>query len=252
MNLSIDVPVKVGAVTQKVLELVNESEELFALWEVTNVVAQKRLHMTDHGIKHFQIVTDTALSILDFLHSNKTTFSLEKDYHLAYDYSQTVVLLASILHDVGMSVHREGHEEFSLFIAHQLLEKLLQFLPVRERIIMRSEVLHAIISHRSGGKPLTIEAGVVRVADALDLTRDRISAVNKNNNLTIHEVSADSIDSVTLTAGKKVPIVVDIVMNHTAGLFQVDELLKRKVDGSGIEHFFDIKIILRKMKNDSC
>jgi metal-dependent HD superfamily phosphatase/phosphodiesterase len=33
-------------------------------------------------------------------------------------------------------------------------------------------------------------------------------------------------------------------MNHTAGIFQVDELLKRKVMGSGIERYLQIKIYI--------
>ena len=37
-----------------------------------------------------------------------------------------------------------------------------------------------------------------------------------------------------------------ITMNHTAGIFQVDELLKKKVMGSGIERHMEIKIYMDK------
>ena len=36
-----------------------------------------------------------------------------------------------------------------------------------------AEILHAIIAHRSGGRPLTVEAGVLRIAEALDISREQ-------------------------------------------------------------------------------
>ncbi len=149
-------------------------------------------------------------------------------------------------HDVGMSIHRTGHEEFSLFLVNTLLRELLDPWSVVERTIVISEVLHAIISHRSDGKPLTIEAGIVRVADALDMAHGRSRIPYEQGKIDIHSVSAMAIDDVTIKAGKQVPIELDIVMNHTAGIFQVDELLKRKVAGSGIERYLTIKIYMDK------
>lgn len=72
-----------------------------------------------------------------------------------------------------MSISREGHEEFSLFLANNILHKILDFLPIEERTIVTSETLHAIIAHQSEGKPHTFEAGIVRVADALDMSEGR-------------------------------------------------------------------------------
>jgi len=245
---NISTSIKLGPLSTQVLQLINESEELLAIWKITNVTAKKRLHLTDHGIGHFQLVTNTALSLLEIMHKKNVTLSMERDYQLDYDHSQTVVMLASLLHDVGMSIHRQGHEEFSLFISYDFLNRLLSFMPVEKRIIIRSEVLHAIISHRSDGKPLSIEAGIVRVADALDLTRSRIEPEDAKY-LDIHTVSADSIDNVEVTSGKDIPVLINITMNHTAGLFQVDELLKHKVNNSGIEKYLDIKIFVEKDNN---
>ena len=42
-----------------------------------------------------------------------------------------------------------------------------------ERTIVVAEALHAIIGHRRRGDPITIEAGIVRVADALDMAQGR-------------------------------------------------------------------------------
>jgi len=244
-TLQVTIPVAVGLETDQVLTLINKSQEIFALWKVTNLVAQVRLHMTDHGSKHFQIVANNALMMLDFLHRKKIQTNVEKDFNLSYDNAQTVVLLASLLHDIGMSIQREDHEVFSIIMAGDLLNEILAALPIEKRIIIRSEVLHAIISHRKDGKPLTLEAGIVRVADALDLTRSRINQVSTTP-LNIHSVSAAAIDEVEILAGSSTPIKVNIVMNHTAGLFHVDELLKKEIDGSGIEQYLQINIFMEK------
>jgi metal-dependent HD superfamily phosphatase/phosphodiesterase len=111
---------------------------------------------------------------------------------------------------------------------------------------LTSEVLHAIISHRSDGRPLTVEAGIVRVADALDMSEGRTRFPYQEGKVDIHSVSALAIDDITIKAGRKTPVQVDITMNHTAGIFQVDELLKKKVMGSGIEKYLEIKIFMDK------
>ena len=70
--------------------------------------------------------------------------------------------------------HRSGHEEMSLFVAQSKIRELLDGIyDVGTATILRAEILHAIIAHRSGGKPLTLEAGIVRVADALDMAKGR-------------------------------------------------------------------------------
>jgi metal-dependent HD superfamily phosphatase/phosphodiesterase len=172
--------------------------------------------------------------------------SITRDFDLSEEYAQAVVLLASLLHDLGMSVHRHGHEEYSLFLANSLLREALSFLPTVERTILISETLHAIISHRSDGRPLTIEAGIVRVADALDMTEGRSRIPYELGKVDIHSVSAMAIDEIEIREGKKKPVQINIIMNHTAGIFQVDELLKKKVVGSGIEKYLDIKIFIDK------
>ena len=85
-----------------------------------------------------------------------------------------VVVLGCLTHCLGMAIHRNGHEEMSLFLAADRLPRLLEGLYEEpESTIIQAEVLQAIISHRSDGQPLSIEAGVVRVADALDMAKGR-------------------------------------------------------------------------------
>jgi metal-dependent HD superfamily phosphatase/phosphodiesterase len=167
--------------------------------------------------------------------------TISKNFELSYKYAELVILLASLLHDLGMSVNREGHEEFSLFLTDRVLESIIDFLPEEEKVIVKSEALHAIISHRSGGTPYTIEAGIVRVSDALDLSEGRSRIPYEAGNVDIHSVSAAAIDKVEIKEGKEKPVQINIYMNNSAGLFQVDELLKKKLKGSGIEKYVVVK-----------
>ena len=88
--------------------------------------------------------------------------------------AEVVVAAGALLHDVGMSIHRTDHEAYSLFLAERKLRELLDDVYEEpERTVVVSESLHAIIGHRRRGEPYTLEAGVVRVADALDMAQGR-------------------------------------------------------------------------------
>ena len=106
---------------------------------------------------------------------------------------------------------------------------------------MRSETLHAIIAHRSDGRPLTLEAGVVRVADALDMSKGRSRIPFEAGIVNVHSLSAYAIEQVEIQKGKDKPIHINIKMNNSAGIFQVDELLKEKLHGSGLEKYVEVE-----------
>ncbi len=235
-----------NALLKKILSIVATHEEIKTLWKIANVTAIHRLHMTDHGEVHSHIVAKNALTMTRLLVKRGVELSARTDYGLTNDQAEVIVYLTSILHDVGMSIHRTGHEEFSLFLVNNLLREMLTFLPTATRTIIISEVLHGIISHRSDGSPLTIEGGIVRVADALDMSEGRSRLPYQKGILNIHFVSALAIDTVVIRPGATRPIQIDITMNHTAGIFQVDELLKKKVMGSGVEQHLDISVYIDK------
>ena len=240
-SILIHVPAKNNKLLDQALEKINNNKEITTLWNVINVNAIERLRMSDHGSVHFQIVANIALRLLRILVKNKVTPSIVKDFNLTNDHAELVVLLASLLHDTGMSINRDGHEEFSLFITNNLLRELLYFLPIEEKTIVISEVLHAVINHRSGGRPLTIEGGIVRVADALDMSQGRSRIPFEAGKVDIYSLSALAIDEVNISEGKEKPILVQIYMNNSSGIFQIDELLKSKLKDSGIEQYLQIE-----------
>lgn len=237
----ITIDYKDNKLVNELLKIVNHHEEITTLWKVINVNALKRLKMTDHGHVHFQVVTTGALKMARLLRDAKVELSITKDFGLDYHYGELVIVLASLFHDLGMSINRSGHEEFSLILANTIMKDVLTFLPLRERTIVISEALHAIINHRSGGVPLTIEAGIMRVADALDMSQGRSRFPYKQGNIDIHSISATAIDSVVISKGEKKPLLVMITMNNSAGLFQIDELLDSKLAKSGIENYVEVQ-----------
>jgi metal-dependent HD superfamily phosphatase/phosphodiesterase len=244
--IDIHVPISGNDLLEQALTVINQDAEVKTLWKVININAIDRLGMSDHGPVHFQIVSNIALRLTRILLKHGVVMSITTYYGLNKDYAELVVLLASLFHDLGMSINREGHEEFSLFLANNLLHRLLDFLPVEERTIVISEVLHAIIAHRSGGSPNTIEAGIVRVSDALDMSEGRTRIPYEGGNVDIYSVSAAAIDKVEIKEGSDKPIQINIHMNNSAGLFQVDELLKKKLKGSGIERYVKVRATVER------
>lgn len=243
-QIRIHVPLYGNELLEKALEIVNNDVEVKTLWRVINVNAIDRLGMSDHGPVHFQIVANIALRLTRILIKHGVEMSIVKDHGLTNQHAELTVSLASLFHDLGMSISREQHEEFSLFLANDALHKTLEFLPIEERTIVTSEILHAIIAHRSGGNPYTIEAGIVRVADALDMSEGRSRIPYKAGKVDIHSISAAAIDNVEIFEGEDKPIQINVHMNNSAGLFQVDELLKRKLMGSGIEAYVKVRAIV--------
>jgi len=242
------VPPAGNELIEKTLALINDDLEVRTLWRVINVNAIARLGMSDHGPVHVQLIAYIAMKLVRLLQKSQLEMSLTRFFGLPYQYAELVILLASLYHDLGMSISREGHEEFSLFLANNLLHKTLDFLPVDERTIVTSDTLHAINAHRSGGHPLTVEAGIVRVADALDMSEGRSRIPYQAGNVDIYSVSAAAIDKLEILEGEDRPIQINILMNNSTGLFQVDELLKRKLHGSGIEKYIKVKAYIERRR----
>jgi len=222
------------------LEAANDSVKLKARWHVQQVTAT-RMDMNDHSWVHLQIVLNRALHLFRLLHRAGLESSVEQDYAMTHKDAEVVIAGGCLLHDLGMSIHRTDHEAFSLFLAADLLPGLLaKAYEDPERTIISSEILHAIIGHRKGGRPLTVEAGVVRVADALDMEHGRARVALETTLPNIHSLSAAAIDDVRIMQGKERTIRVEVDMNNSAGVFQVDELLATKLRGSGLEKHVEV------------
>ncbi len=159
------------------------------------------------------------------------------------DDAEVVVALAALFHDLGMSIHRADHEAFCLFVAQ---DKLRGILP---------ELYDAAPRHdRPGRDPARDHLAPLR-GQAADASRRASCASptrwtwpraahaspSRPDSLSIHSVSAAAIEGVSLERGASGPISVIVEMSNSAGLFQLDQLLREKLAGSGLEPHLEIR-----------
>ena len=240
-QMRIRVPVRANRKLRTVIERVNKDDQLKGWWHVANVNAVARMEINDHSWVHIQIVTNIALKLLRQLTKHGIEPAMVTDYGMTRDDAEVVVALTALTHCVGMAVHRQGHEDFSLFLAEPKVRELVYGIyDEPELTVVASEVLQGIISHRSDGEPLTLEAGILRVADALDMEQGRSRIAFERGRVGIHSLSAAAIEEVEISDGEDRPIRISIRMNNSSGIYQVDGLLKAKLRGSGLEPYVEV------------
>jgi uncharacterized protein len=225
---------------EALLDGVNADLELRGWWHMAQVTSE-RLGMSDHSWVHVQIVLNIALRLLRLLVRAGIEPAMVADHGMGRRDAEVVVAGGALLHDVGMSIHRADHEAYGLFLAERKLRELLAGVYGEpERTVIVSEALHAIIGHRRRGEPYTLEAGVVRVADALDMAQGRSRVPVEAGRVGIHSLSAAAIDEISIEAGEQLPARVEIKMNNSAGIFQVDDLLATKLRGTPLDGHLEV------------
>jgi metal-dependent HD superfamily phosphatase/phosphodiesterase len=240
-QMRINVPTRGNRKLRTLIGRVNEDTQLKAWWHVANVNATARLEINDHSWVHVQIVANIGLKLLRQLTKHRIEPAMVADYGLESNDAEVVVTLGALLHCIGMAVHRDGHEDFSLFLAEPKARELLEGLyDEPDLTVVVCEALQAITSHREYGRPLTLEAGILRVADALDMAKGRSRIPFEHGRVTIHSLSAAAIEEVVISDGNERPILIEIQMNNSSGIYQVDGLLKAKLRGSGLEPYVEV------------
>lgn len=235
----------------EVLEHIESDTEITTYLEAQNVNAVTRKGYNDHGTKHIEIVRDRALQLYELLKRGGVEFNGARDQGLEEADEPVILALAATLHDVGHVVHRDAHSYYSIPLAADLLDRFLpEFYDVAERVRVKAEVLHAILCHHTEEEPLTREAGIIRIADGLDMERGRSRVPYEKGGRGINTISSQSIERVVVREGEHSPALVEIQMNNAAGVYQVDSLLKAKVEGSLLEEQVRIVAINSKENGD--
>ncbi len=236
----IRVPTRGNRRLDSLLTAANADDQLKTWWHVSQVNAT-RLGMSDHSWVHIQIVCNIGLRLLRLLVRAGVQPSVVTDYDLSPRDAEVVVVAGCLLHCVGMSIHRNEHEGYSLFLAADKLDTLLrETYDEPERSVVAAEAMHTIIGHRRRGEPFTLEGGVVRVADALDMAKGRSRVPFEAGQANIHSLSAAAIDEVRIEPGEERAVRIEIAMNNSAGIFQVDELLATKLRGTRLEEHVEV------------
>jgi len=247
MSNILSIPVRDNAKLKTLLDFVDEDVELQTLWRCSNVLAVDRLGYNDHGPVHVKIVANGALKMLRLLVEKGVEPSIKADYEMSVEDAEVVVVLASIMHDLGMAFVRETHALYSAPLAMDILRRCLPLVySPEEATIISSEIVHAIISHHAPNMPLTVEAGIVKIADALDMEKGRARVPYEAGRMDIHSVSAIAIEKLKIEEGEERPITIRIEMTNPAGIYQVDNLLGAKIKGSGIESYIHVEANIKE------
>ena len=235
------IPLRKNKKLQVLVNRINADRELFQMWKCANVNAVDRSGISDHGEVHIRIVANAALRIVRLLVKGGIEPSVVTHHGLTSEDAELIVVLGACLHDTGISVHRDHHERYSLFIAFRKARELLEGIYDEPNLTtMVSETLHAIVAHDADETCLTIEAGALKVADAIDMTEGRSRIPFEAGKVNIHSVSAQAVAGVSIIKGEKKPVCIEIKLANSAGIFQVDELLRNKLNYSSLAPFVEV------------
>jgi uncharacterized protein len=239
-DIRIRAPTRGNRRLDRLLEAVNSDAQVKAWWHMAGLNAQ-RLEMSDHSWVHIQIVTNIALRLARLLFRAGIVPSMVTDHGMGERDAEVVIAAGALFHCVGMSIHRTDHEAYSLFLTADKLGALLEGVYEEpERSVIVSEAMHAVISHRSRGNPITVEGAIVRVADALDMAKGRSRVGFEAGDIGIHSLSAYAIEEVRILPGEAKAVRIEIEMSNSAGIFQVDEGLGTKLRGTLLEEHLEV------------
>ncbi len=217
--------------TRRFWETLVSDVEVQSNWDMANYMAVNKLGYNDHGMTHGIITSTNAVRIFDLL----VAADIKPDVVLSgagdLDDACLVVATATLLHDIGNQVHRRYHEMMGVGLARDLLDRMLPeiYAHLEQRVELRAFMLNAILTHDFDPPPLTFEGGVVGVADGTDVTKGRGRKAFDLGKIDIHSVSALAIDEVRIGPGKDFPVEITVVMNNSAGIFQIEDTLTKKV-----------------------
>ena len=236
-----------SVLVRRAFEFLEADEEVQSLIEMANIMAVGRLRYNDHGVVHSRIVSGAALEIFDLLvRAGQRPTTLEFNITRNLEECMVVVLASAYLHDIGNAIHRVNHEYMGSLLAKDIVDRMLaDIMPGvegRRRRLIRQEVLHSIYATETNTQALTVEAGVVKVADGTDMAEGRARIPYRLGKIDMHSVSALSIKKVEILGGGTRPVTIEVTMDNFAGLFQIEAVLKPKIMTTKIADYFEVTI----------
>jgi hypothetical protein len=229
-----------------VISLIFADKEIQTLQDYANVVSIKRLGFNDHGPVHMRKAALNSLIMFDLLHKAGIKFNLEKEGIGTVEDSKIAVLIASLLHDIGMTASRDTHETLSVILALPIINRLLSkiYTEPGKIVIMRSLIIEGIIGHMATQKIYSLEAGLVLIGDGCDMEKGRariptlLSQTPRAGD--IHKYSSSSIQKVSISSGDKKPIKIVVEMTQSVGFYQIEEVLFPKILSSPVKHYIEL------------
>ncbi len=227
--------------------MIFDDEEITALQEYANKVSIVRLGFNDHGPVHMKKAAQNAMILFDLLVDAGVKFNLEQEEVGTQEDSRIAVLIATLLHDIGMSVGRENHEMISIMLGMPIIARLLNCLypeDLRKQVTMRSLIVEGIVGHMATQRIHSLEAGLVLIGDGCDMEKGRarittqLSTEPKIGDM--HRYSASAIQKLSITKGEKKPIRITVEMSQSVGFFQIEAVLYPKIFSSPIKPYIEL------------
>jgi hypothetical protein len=221
--------------------------EIKALQDYANTVSIKRLGYNDHGPVHMRKVVKNALKMAHLLHDAGVDLSLESEGVGEFTDSVLAIFVAGLLHDIGMTLTRQDHENYSAELARPIIERVLQTYygnDITRRTIVRSLILECIVGHMAMIRIHSLEAGLILAADGCDMEKGRARIPMLLNQQArvgdIHKYSSAAVDRIRIKRGEERPIRIEIEMSQSVGFFQVEEVLFPKLNMSPAKPYIEL------------
>jgi len=232
----------------KATEILFADPEIQAVQEYANIVSIKRLGYNDHGPVHMRTATLNTIRMFKLLNDAGIKMNLEKEEVGSADDSLTGIILASLLHDLGMTITRDSHELLSIQLAIPYIDRILDQMHSESELMIktaiRSIAIEGIFGHMATRKIHSLEAGLVLIGDGSDMEKGRARIPSMLSLKTrvgdIHRTSASAIQKVKITKGLEKPICITVEMNASVGFFQIEEVFFPKINISPVKPYIEL------------
>lgn len=229
---------------RRVFDMLEGDLEVQTYLKMSNEMVVKRMNYNDHGPVHARIAAGSSLEILDlFTEAVEPTTVANGICDL--EGAKIVTMVGSYLHDIGNSVHRVDHIMHSCYLAAPILERIYSAVYQDSELVLKlkCETLHAIYAHEDPVQALSIEAGAAKVADGTDMAEGRARIPYRGGKIDMHSLSATAIKRVDIERGREKPVSVKIYMDNPAGVFQIEGVIGRKLETSGVADLVELVAI---------
>jgi hypothetical protein len=225
--------------TSEIYKRLLADPRMTAHWGMANYLTVGRLNYNDHGPIHARVTAAYAMQLTRYLMDDaRTHMDVIASGAGDADDVMLVVLAGIMMHDIGNGLHRTNHEAMGVIMAQPILNEWLTDLysDVEQRTLIQNFVLSAIQCHDINPPPLYMEGAIVAVADGCDMTKGRARMPFDLGKLDIHAVSALAIEDVRIEPTHDgMPVEIEVMMSNSAGIFQVEETLIRKINATPLK-----------------
>lgn len=231
----------------EMLHVLENDSYIQNLLEQGNNVVVGRLSYNDHGITHSRIAALNSVKIIKILLEEKITPNMVSENMGTPEDSIFIVMTAAYLHDIGNAIHRKNHYTHSMMLALPFLERELGafYGEIGKRAKIMSMILEAIYTHDEEVRAISVEGGAVKVGDGADMANGRARIPFSRGKVDIHSISALAINDVRICKGEDKPVRIEVDMECASGVFQIHEVLGKKIRTSPLEQHIEVEGLVR-------